>query len=214
MTSKTTSYILGIDLGTTSIKVVLLNPTNHAVIESSSQATDANISCNSATAGNDEQDVDIICKVLQFCLLKLDQEKLSKASQIGVSGQMHGIVLWKGKPWRRNQEGIIEVVPDAHSCLYTWQDSRCTGDFLASLPKPKSHLRLATGHGCATLFWLQRHRPEYVKRFDRAGTVMDFVVAALCDLDAPVMSVQNAASWGYFDTIQNAWNTERYVLHV
>jgi sedoheptulokinase len=36
----------------------------------------------------------------------------------------------------------------------------------------------------------------------------DFVVAMLCDLDVPVMSVQNSASWGYFNTIKKEWNTD------
>lgn len=30
----------------------------------------------------------------------------------------------------------------------------------------------------------------------------------LCDLDKPIMSVQNAASWGYFDTETRTWNIE------
>ena len=35
-----------------------------------------------------------------------------------------------------------------------------------------------------------RHRPEYLAGFDRAGTVMDLVVAALVDLETPVTSDQ------------------------
>lgn len=34
------------------------------------------------------------------------------------------------------------------------------------------------------------------------------MVAMLCDLDVPVMSMQNAASWGYFNTEKREWNTE------
>jgi sedoheptulokinase len=45
------------------------------------------------------------------------------------------------------------------SPLFTWQDSRCDEDFLSTLPTPASNLRLATGYGCATIFWLQRNRP-------------------------------------------------------
>lgn len=30
----------------------------------------------------------------------------------------------------------------------------------------------------------------------------------LCDLDVPVMSVQLAASWGYFNTQDKSWNTQ------
>lgn len=49
-------------------------------------------------------------------------------------------------------------------------------------------------------------RPEKLKRFDRSATVHDFVVTMLCDLDEPVMSEQNAASWGYFDCATKQWN--------
>lgn len=44
------------------------------------------------------------------------------------------------------------------SQLITWQDGRCNSDFLATLPAPNSHLSLATGFGCATIFWYMRHR--------------------------------------------------------
>jgi sedoheptulokinase len=30
----------------------------------------------------------------------------------------------------------------------------------------------------------------------------------LCQLEEPVMSVQNAASWGYFDCATSEWNTK------
>ena len=33
----------------------------------------------------------------------------------------------------------------------------------------------------------------------------------LCGLDSPVTSIQNAASWGYFNTVDKTWNTERWV---
>lgn len=38
--------------------------------------------------------------------------------------------------------------------------------------------------------------------------LQDFIVAMLCDLDVAVMSVQNAASWGYFNTQEKSWNTK------
>ena len=41
------------------------------------------------------------------------------------------------------------------------------------------------------------------------GVLQDFVVAMLCGLDSPVTSIQNAASWGYFNTVDKTWNTER-----
>lgn len=48
--------------------------------------------------------------------------------------------------------------PRAVSHLVTWQDGRCSSGFLASLPQPESHLNVATGFGCATIFWLLKNR--------------------------------------------------------
>lgn len=57
------------------------------------------------------------------------------------------------------------------------------------------------------------YRPERLKRFNCAGTVQDFAVSLLCNLTKPIMSVQNAASWGYFNTIKKEWNTEVLIVH-
>lgn len=51
------------------------------------------------------------------------------------------------------------------------QDSRCTKDFLATLPKPDSHLNVHSGYGCATIFWMARNKPEKLEKFDRAATI-------------------------------------------
>ena len=62
---------------------------------------------------------------------------------------------------------VVDTTGSAVSSLYTWQDGRCDPGFLASLPRPCSHLGLSTGYGCATMFWLLRNRPEYIQKFDR-----------------------------------------------
>lgn len=94
------------------------------------------------------------------------------------------------------------------SALYTWQDIRCKPEFLNSLPKPDSHLNCYSGYGCATLLWMLKHKPEKLKNFQYSGTVQDFVVTMLCDLETPIMSDQNATSWGYFNTEKNEWNVD------
>ncbi|NXS22697.1 SHPK Sedoheptulokinase, partial [Mystacornis crossleyi] len=98
--------------------------------------------------------------------------------------------------------------PDKVSHLVTWQDGRCSPTFLSSLPLPQSHVSLATGFGCATVYWYLKNSPDFLKAYDAAGTVQDYVVAMLCDLKKPLMSVQNAASWGYFNCRNKSWNTD------
>jgi sedoheptulokinase len=60
---------------------------------------------------------------------------------------MHGLLLWQQrKSWRRGIDQTRQVEIDHTSNLYTWQDKRCSQEFLASLPKPDSTLRVATGN--------------------------------------------------------------------
>ncbi|XP_037274959.1 sedoheptulokinase isoform X1 [Rhipicephalus microplus] len=196
--------ILGVDLGTTTVKACLVSPEGTAV-SSLSRETKATLASELGSLGS-EQDAHKICTALQFCLSQLPKEQLARVTRVAVSGQMHGVVLWKhGSGWKRNAFGRFDV--DMVSVLYTWQDGRCSAAFLDALPRPRSHLRLSSGHGCATLFWMLKHRPHELERFDRAGAVQDLVVAMLCGLDRPVMSTQTAASWGYFDTVAGEWNT-------
>eukprot|EP00118_Oscarella_pearsei_P013610 m.110356 g.110356 ORF g.110356 m.110356 type:complete len:93 (+) comp37390_c0_seq1:280-558(+) len=68
-------------------------------------------------------------------------------------------------------------------------------------------MEVGTGYGCASLFWLQKNRPELTNRYSHAGTVQDFLVACLCQLQVPVMSYQNAASWGYL--LEDKWEMSK-----
>lgn len=202
-------FVLGMDLGTTSVKVVLLEAQSNTVTDSRSFPTNSDISCTTDTHAK-EQDPALIIAALDQCMDALPKDKLKKVKCIGVCGQMHGIVLWKsesGCEWLSKDESI-RFIPKDVSQLITWQDGRCSTDFLSSLPKPDSHLSVATGFGCATIFWYMKHRPEFLSGFSDAGTIQDYVVSMLGGLDKCVMTGQNAASWGYFSTTTHQWNTQ------
>ncbi|XP_066552500.1 sedoheptulokinase isoform X2 [Amia ocellicauda] len=202
-------YVLGMDLGTTSIKVVLLETHSRTVMDSCTLPTQAHIPSDIGMHAK-EQDAGRIVDTLNECIAALPRDRLQKVIKIGVCGQMHGVVFWKtgtGCNWVKTGNGQ-RFRPKDTSPLITWQDGRCSGDFLSSLPQPDSHLSLATGFGCATICWFHRHRPDFLADFTAAGTIHDYVVAMLCGLERPVMSAQNAASWGYFNTNTNQWNME------
>jgi sedoheptulokinase len=205
-----TSTVLGLDLGTTTVKATVINADSYEVLGTWSCETRATV-CSDAGSLASEQDVSKIMSAVETCMLMIPPDLKSKVIGIGVCGQMHGLVLWKkASPQPTGTFSGLNVAGQFSklSHLYTWQDGRCSAEFLASLPPPNSHLRVATGFGCATIFWLNRHEPGSLEVYDCAGTVQDFLVTALCHLDMPVMSSQNAASWGYFDTMKNVWNTE------
>ncbi|XP_039078938.1 sedoheptulokinase isoform X2 [Hyaena hyaena] len=211
------SVILGVDLGTTSVKAALVepapgDPSGFVVLASCARAARAEAAAQIAAAGpqGQEQDVSRIIQALNACLADLPRQLLQDVCGIGVSGQMHGVMFWKtGQGCEWTQGGAYPVFePRAVSHLVTWQDGRCSSEFLASLPQPESHLNVASGFGCATIFWLLKNSPEFLKSYDAAGTIHDYVVAMLCGLPRSLMCDQNAASWGYFNTQSQSWNSE------
>lgn len=203
------SLVLGIDVGTSSVKAVLLEPVSGEVLHTESRDTRAGLESECGAQGK-EQDVCKIIRALNDSITALPREGLRKVLRIGVSGQMHGVLLWRanqGCHWI-NSENLRVFEPKEASQLVTWEDGRCTTDFLSSLPQPQSHLNLASGFGCTTIFWYLKNRPEFLQQYDAAGTIQDYVVSMLCGLQKPLMSVQNAASWGYFNTRAKSWNTD------
>lgn len=203
------SFVLGIDLGTTSIKVSLLRNSTRDVIESFRCETEANICGDELKFA--EQDAAKILACLQNALGKLSSHLLAKVSSIGICGQMHGCVMWKGQScvtWNTSEADDYFTSGNNVSHLITWEDRRCTNEFLATLPPARTNVAISTGFGCASLFWLQRNHPSLLERFDCAGTVMDFIVCVLCQMDKPCMSSHNAVSWGYFDVNNMTWELD------
>ncbi|KAK3891420.1 hypothetical protein Pcinc_004719 [Petrolisthes cinctipes] len=207
MSSGTNPCVLGMDIGTTSVKCCLVDTITKEVISSQKKDTCSNVPSELGTEGN-KQDVPRILSALQMCVSRLPRESMKRVVRVGVSGQMHGCMLWKaGHSWEQKPDSDRFAINEV-SNMYTWQDSRCTQEFLASLPTPQSHLAVSSGYGCATLIWFSKHKPELLSRYDRAGTIHDFLVCMLCGLDQPVMSLHNAASWGFFNTVTKEWNRE------
>ncbi|XP_018548106.1 sedoheptulokinase isoform X1 [Lates calcarifer] len=200
------TYILGLDLGTTSVKAVLFETDSRAVVATHALPTASDIINNSVTKAK-EQDTLRIIDTLNRCVGLLPRDKLQHVNSIGLSGQMHGVLFWKAKSGCDWSNRDFFTARDT-SQLITWQDGRCSSELLSSLPKPDSHLSVATGFGCATIFWYMKHRPEFLEDFTVAGTIQDYVVSMLCGLDVCVMTPQNAASWGFFNTSSNQWNID------
>ncbi|KAJ8680526.1 hypothetical protein QAD02_016313 [Eretmocerus hayati] len=204
------SMVLGIDVGTTSVKVVIVQKDSQQILANQSKDTQANVPSDLGIEGN-KQDVPKILSAIHSCVSRLPKDLLKQVESIGICGQMHGITLWKLPnecSYKDNGAFKLDIDKDKVSNLYTWQDGRCDIKFLKSLPKSKSHLPVHTGYGCATLFWFARNKPEKLEKYDRCGTVQDLVVSLLCGDEVVRMSTQNAASWGYFLTESREWDRE------
>ncbi|KAG8226874.1 hypothetical protein J437_LFUL006583 [Ladona fulva] len=217
-------YILGVDIGTTSVKACIISHSTRQIVSRQVKDTRAGGVPSELGVEGNKQDAPTILSALYYCISRLSRDMLRSVTHIGICGQMHGVMLWDGEAIAnvaaRQAENTasggltdqrLEVPPGSVSSVYTWQDSRCSPEFLKSLPKPQaSHLKLSSGYGCATLFWKQRYQPQKLQSspHNRAGTVQDFIVTLLCGLPHAIMSVQNAASWGYFDSEAMSWETD------
>ena len=200
-------YLLGIDIGTSNVKMVLVEKHGLKAITEHSESLGPHLErCSVKNAY--ERSVKDIFTCIEGCIHSLNADLLKNVCSIGVCGQMHGCVLWKSSTTISSllTESPVE---DQFSNFITWQDGRCGAEFLSTLPKTKQSIDTSTGYGCATLAWLQANCPEFVERFDRAATIMDLLVWLLCGGKREVMmSTQNATSWGYFDVRKQIWEKE------
>ncbi|XP_060586538.1 sedoheptulokinase-like [Ruditapes philippinarum] len=199
----TTGLCLGIDLGTTSVKVSLLDITSKNFIFSTAEPTNADVDVEGQRS---EQDVSKIMQAVCTCLTRITNKNRACVKCISVSGQMHGVLLWNNDLQSSLEDGKLTVCNASN--IITWQDRRASCEYISTLPKPDSHQNLAAGFGCVTLFWMAQFEPEKLVQYNTAGGIMDYMVVLLCGLDKPVMSDQIASSWGYFCSETSTWNTQ------
>jgi len=201
--------LMGIDLGTSSVKVVILDA-HGTVVASNSKSTDAEVPSDVGNIGHEQNPYKILETVLDLALPMLNQHKCH-IKGIGITGQMHGVVMWGPAMEDDRDYQLKEYGINLHcSNLYTWEDQRCCKNFLGSLPKPSNLCQpLASGHGCATLYWLARHRPKLISssEFSNCGSIMDLLVFYLCDAQQAVTSEQLAHSFGYYCEDSRTWDT-------
>lgn len=189
-------YIVGIDIGTSSICGVIRDPSTDQVRSVTIQNDAAVISGNSYEK---MQNPDRILEIVRTILDDFIGDK-KNVRAIGITGQMHGILYIDGNG-------------DAVSPLYTWQDGRGnlmmegTESYAGYLSRYASE-PVATGYGLVTHFYNLRNSlvPE---RASHMCTIMDYVVMKLIGLKDPVTEFSNAAALGFFDKRELRFDTDK-----
>ena len=184
------SYSLGIDIGTSKIAVVIMDSTTRQILDCSSIKTEAEIAA--VQAGFAEQDVEKIIQTLYKAVSSFSSDLRRQVTAIGVTGQMHGVMLWNDK---------------TTSPLYTWQDKRAsTTGMLEHIRRVSGCEKLQDGYGTVTLAWLAAN--EALSGWQYAATIHDYAVSRFCGLEHPVSDAADAASWGLFDIYSGRWDNE------
>ena len=180
-------YLIGLDVGTTSIGGVLVDGSSGDIVKS--VLKDNHSECNTANSWEHCQDPDRIWRTVREVLAELSSGKV-EIGGIGLTGQMHGILY-------------VDSHGDAVSPLYTWLDQRGSLPF-GGAASYAEHLSLLTsspvspGFGMATHYYntLQRMVPEKAVKL---CTIADFIAMKLCRAKEPAVDPTLAASLGCFD---------------
>ncbi len=190
MPAASAAYTCGIDIGTTKVAAVLFDPAAGRSLRQVSIPHEAAIPA--AEPGGAEQDAEKLIQTAARAVRELGSEALARVRGLGVTGQMHGVVLVKA--------GLRACSP-----LFTWQDRRVPPEFLAALRERTGRPELRPGFGAVTLAWLFARRQAPGDAI-AACTIHDLLVGRLCGLRRPVTDPTNAESWGAFEPDKGDWN--------
>jgi xylulokinase len=139
---------LGIDLGTSSVKAVLIDTEGRPVAEASAPCR-----VDSPRPGHAEADPDDWWRAVAGAVHRLPDAGLSATRALGVAGQMHGVV-------------VADAAGVALRPAVLWTDRRAV-DVLSAFP-PDTARRvdnaLSPGMAGPILAWLARHEPDCMAR--------------------------------------------------
>lgn len=177
---------MGIDLGTTTVSVIMMDVQSGAILGSRTVAHNAFLEGH--ISQSKIQDVELMWNVVQSAVSELSEE-FGKPACIGLTGQMHGMLY-------------VDSEGTAVSPLYIWQDG-CgnlpmeDGQSYASFLR-KTGGAAAAGFGLTTHFYLQKNG-MIPPAASKMVTICDYVGMKLCGRKTPVIARDMAASWGCFD---------------
>jgi xylulokinase len=192
-------YLMGIDVGTTGTRVVIVRPDGHVM----GAATGDHQPMRMPKPGWAEQDpedwwkatVRAVRSVLQFTGLSG-----SDIAAVGLSGQMHGVVL------------LDKTAAVLHpSLIWCDQRSQVQCDWITTRIGAERLIRLVlnpalTGFSAPKLLWLRDHEPQIYARAAHFLLPKDFVRHRLTDDFAT--DVSDASGTLLFDVANRCWSQE------
>lgn len=183
---------LGIDLGTSSIKLVIMNPQGEIVDSESSS-----FSVSRPKPLWSEQDPSAWWSGLEFCMAALsERQNMENILSIGFSGQMHGATLLD-----KDNQVIRPAI--------LWNDGRCAAE-CAEIEEVVADARNITGNivmpgfTAPKLLWVKNHEPENFARVEKVLLPKDYLRFCLTGDYASDMSDSAGTCW--LDVGKRDWN--------
>ena len=189
--------VLGIDLGTQSLKALLYDYEAREIVAAASSA----LELDQDASGKAEQDPAAWLEALAAALGRVPAGARASVEAIGVSGQQHGLVavgpdgkpLYPAKLWcdtttQAEADAIMAAVGGRERCITL------------------SGNALVTGFTAPKILWLKKHEPE---RYDAMATILlphDYLNYALTG--RKVMEHGDASGTGLLDVRTRRWSRE------
>lgn len=182
---------LGIDLGTSGVKTVVVSPEGDVLAQST-----APLSVERPHELWSEQDPQAWWAATDRAVLMLDEELRGQVAGIGLAGQMHGAVLLGA-----------DDAPLRSAIL--WNDGRSFAE-CEELEEAEPHSREITGNiampgfTAPKLLWVRCHEPEVFERIHTVLLPKDYLRLMLTGDKASEMS--DAAGTLWLDVAQRSWS--------
>lgn len=186
---------LGIDMGTTTVSVIMMDIQTGEILGSKTIAHHAFLEGH--IPESKIQDAALLWNVVQSAVSELSAAFGSPAC-IGLTGQMHGMLY-------------VDDAGEAASPLYIWQDGcgnlPMEGGMSYAQYLQQTGGAASAGFGLTTHFYLQKNG-FIPPKASKMVTICDFIGMKLCGIRTPVIAIDMAASWGCFDLAAGKFLTE------
>ena len=178
--------VLGIDIGTTTISVIMINGESGEAIGTRTIAHHGFIEGHMPVSK--VQDPQKLWDLTKTAVDELSKEHGAPDS-IGLTGQMHGMLY-------------VDECGNAVSPVYIWQDG-CGNEIYKDGITYAEYMKkaggaAASGFGLISHFYLQENG-MIPKTAVKMATISDYIGMKLCGRKDSVIAVDMAASWGCFD---------------
>lgn len=185
--------VIGVDIGTTTISLVVLDTDSGEVLECVNTPNPA--AYPGAQPFERVQNPEKIVSQTGAQLERL-KRRYAPIGAIGLDGQMHGMLY-------------VDAQGKAVSPLYTWQDGHgeldAGGETMAQALSRLTGYPMATGYGLTTHFALTR-LGKVPRQTAKLCTIADYAAMRLTGRTQPLCHASNAASMGLFNAQRGAWD--------
>lgn len=191
---------IGIDIGTSEVKALLLGP-DQRVLGSAGSA----LTVSRPQPGHSEQDPADWWAATQAALSSLRAAhpgEYAAAEAIGLSGQMHGAVLLDAQDRVLRPAILWNDTRSAEECTAMMRELPALSDLGGSLAMP--------GFTAPKLLWVARHEPEVFRRVAKVLLPKDYVRLMLTGEHVSDLSDASGTLW--LDVRRRAWSDELLAL--